>query len=69
MPRWLFWDERRRQIQQELALAAAGIGDLVNVDAEDDAAPRCPECWWIWPDGSVRCAGCGYPDPIELPGG
>jgi hypothetical protein len=44
MPRWLSWDERRREIQQELTFAAAGIGGLVNIDSEEDDVPYCVEC-------------------------
>jgi hypothetical protein len=67
MARWLPWPERRREIQQALAFAAAGVGDLVNVDRDDDEddLPRCPECWWVWPDGTTRCAGCGYPEALD----
>jgi hypothetical protein len=67
MARWASWDERRREIRQELVFAAAGIGDLVNTepDEDEDGAPRCPECGWIWPESAERCAGCGYPEPIE----
>jgi hypothetical protein len=66
MGRWSSWSERRQGIPQELAFAAAGIGDLVNVDdVADDDPLRCPECGWIWPDEQSRCDGCGYPDPIE----
>jgi hypothetical protein len=64
MAAWKPWDERRCEIRQELLFAAAGLGDLVNTDDEEDDAPRCPECWWVLPDGAERCAGCGYPDPI-----
>jgi hypothetical protein len=51
MARWRSYDEIRQQIRQELAFAAAGIGDLLNVDALDDGddAPRCPEGGEIWP--------------------
>ena len=59
---WCSWPERRREIQQALVFAAAGVADLVNVDAEEDDAPRCPECGWIWLDDQPRCAGCGYPE-------
>jgi hypothetical protein len=57
VPRWRSWDERRREIQQELAFAAAGIGDLVltsenlessfasvNLDCDEDDVPLCAEC-------------------------
>lgn len=49
MPRWTPWNERRREIRQELAFGAAGIGDLVNIDCEEDDVPRCPECGEISP--------------------
>jgi hypothetical protein len=67
MARWRSWEERRREIQQELAFANTGIGDLVNVcDAEDEGdLPRCAECGSIWPDDQPRCAGCVFPEPID----
>lgn len=49
------------ELKQHLAFIAAGIDDRVPYgDGSDPGADRCPECWWIWPDGAVRCAGCGF---------
>jgi hypothetical protein len=38
--------------------------------ADEDRAPRCPECGWPLSAELPRCAGCNYPDPIppELAG-
>lgn len=54
------------ELKQHLAFIAAGIDDLVPYgDGSDSDASRCPECWWIWPQDAVRCAGCGYPGPLD----
>lgn len=54
------------ELRQHLLFIAPGIDDLVPYgDGTDPDAVRCPECWWIWADGAVRCAGCGYPDAPE----
>lgn len=52
---------RLTELKQRLASIAAGIDDLVPYgDCSDPDAPRCAECWWIWPEGAVRCTGCGF---------